>query len=207
MIDKAYSKKGASLVFALGVLLASSLISIAIITAALTIAKTAARQEKSYQSNMAISSAASYVRKLFDGCSYSYDEAASGYIVGYGYDQPGDSQSELGKLVEKEGLNSTFESEFDNFAKEVCIYGNKKTLNWRIYSEGLEGKDPLEVKIFIENVDKDIKVTLWVDDNKDNINDEQETAVMLYYPVYAAVNDIGEMDYTWSDCSVEIRGY
>lgn len=197
MIKKLEEKRGATLIFALGVLLVTTLISITIVSAALASAKTSARRKQNYQADLAISSAASYVKKLFDGCSYSYNPAAlegeDEYIVGY--TQADGTESELGKLVEKD---PTFEEEFKAF-----ISGDEGEMTWNILSSVEGEKDPLKVTINAQNVDKNINIKLSYSNNDDENIDR---AVYMIFTCSAVKNEIDTYDYTWSGYQIDFTG-
>ncbi len=204
MIRKKFlEKRGATIVFALGVLLASTLISVAVISIALNSAKTVARQRDSYQSDLALSSAASYVRMLFNGCSYSYDEGSGEYVVGYG--PAGVSESELGKLSEKEKESfgdSSFEAEF-----KALVAGAGNEMTWYISSGADPGEDPLRVKISAKNDDNN-NIEVVLSDGREGIAESEinKSTVKLFFAVSSEENGIGGKDYTWSDCSIETKG-
>lgn len=204
MIRKKFlEKRGATIVFALGVLLASTLISVAVISIALNSAKTVARQRDSYQSDLALSSAASYVRMLFNGCSYSYDEGSGEYVVGYG--PAGVSESELGKLSEKEKESfgdSSFEAEF-----KALVAGAGNEMTWYISSGADPATDPFRVKITAKNDDNN-NIEVVLSDGREGIDEDKlnKSMVTLFFAVSSEENGNGGMDYTWSDCSIEIKG-
>ena len=204
MIRKIFNqKKGATIVFALGVMLASTLIGMALISTALNSAKTVARQRENYQSDLALSSAASYVRMLFNGCSYSYDEGSGEYVIGYG--PVGVSESELGKLAEKEKAGSgtsSFESEF-----EALVSGTGGEMTWYISSGEDPDTDPFRVKITAKNDDNN-NIEVVLSDGREGIDEDKlnKSMVTLFFAVNSEENGNGGMDYTWSDCSIETKG-
>lgn len=200
MKRKCADKNGATIVFAIGVFLVATVLSISIVGAALNSAKAAARYDKNQQANLAVSSAASYVKNLFDGCSYTYAPSTSGrdskkYIVGYG-------ESELGKI----GTTSAGRTLQNNFKKYLLnannngsnlinTAGTSSAMQWNITSS-VNG-DPLKVKLFIMIVDnKNIKVIISDD------NDLCSVEMLFVATVVNSPSLSSKRDFTWSYSSV-----
>lgn len=194
MKNRIAEKDGATIIFAIAVFLVATVLSISIVGAALNSAKAAARQNDNRQAKLAVSSAASYVKRLFDGCSYSYAPTSAGrdsykYIVKYA--QADGTESEMGKL------SVATQNEFKTFIKNSVNGRSANTLEWYMTSDITENDaDPLKVKVVVmmntENVDNNIKVV--ISDMHGN------TTVSMLFVVTVSTSSIlsSKKDYTWS---------
>ena len=170
MKRKYADKNGATIIFAIAVFLVATVISISIVGAALNSAKAAARHNKNQQANLAVSSAASYVRKLFDGCSYTYVDGTGEYMVSF-------ADTELGNNE----IENNMKNNFKTFIEAHIDTINDDSLKWDINSS-LRETDPiteesydplkvhLEIKLNEKNVDNELKVVVYDGDTtKDSI--------------------------------------
>ena len=124
-MKKIRERKGASIIFALAIFLIATIVSFTIVSIAVTNVQRIKRQKEAQQANLAVTSAAKYVQKLFDGCSYYKEAGESGqWIVAYG-------DSELGKLVKR---NAIFGSDFEALVASCKGGATSVPFEWNINS-------------------------------------------------------------------------
>ena len=201
MKRKCADKNGATIIFAIAVFLVATVISISIVGAALNSAKAAARHNKNQQANLAVSSAASYVRKLFDGCSYTYVNSSTGYMVSFADTEYGNNE-----------INNNMKNNFKSFIASHLNTTNASSLKWDITSSFTaidpiteESYDPLkvhlEIKLNEKNVDNELKVVVYDGDTiKDSI-----CSVEMVFGVTKTPHTPGSSiyDYTFNYSAIE----
>ncbi len=180
-MKKIRERKGASIIFALAIFLIATIVSFTIVSIAVTNVQRIKRQKDAQQANLAVTSAAKYVQKLFDGCGCYRDVEANKWVVAYG-------DSELGKLVKK---NEAFETSFKNLVGG--IQGTKTPMIWSITAS--------DTSIKTENA-LDVKLEASLDD-KNNIVvrisklPEEEYEMTLVFIANVFVDENGNDEYTW----------